>query len=98
MRTLDLVSALLISEVALILGISIPTVRRRLREAREGKSRFPLPIGDGHRHKLAWDREAILAYMKGTSQTTSDLKFETPGQRKKRNDDAMVAEFLTPEH
>jgi len=88
MRTLDPIPVLLINEVAQVLGLSIPTVRRRLRDARKGKGRFPLTIGEP-RQKLIWDREAILAYMSGTSQVVNCPKFETPGQKKKRNDDAL---------
>jgi len=72
-----------------IFRVSAPTVNRWLRDAREGKSNFPLPI-NGPRRRLLWDRDAILAYLSGGVSVTSPIpKIESAAQRRKRHDAAM---------
>jgi predicted DNA-binding transcriptional regulator AlpA len=50
-----------IQEVAELLRCSVPTIRRRLADARCGKSRFPLPITKPFGHAL-WRADDILSY------------------------------------
>ena len=89
-------SVLSTKKVARLLGLSIPTVRRRLKDAREGRDPlFPLPIGesrsrDGPRRKLTWSLESLVLYMTGTSQGTNTPLPESPTQRRRRNAIAMA--------
>jgi len=89
-------SVLSTKKVARLLGISVPTVRRRLKDAREGRDPlFPLPIGesrsrDGPRRKLTWSLESLVLYMTGTSQVTNAPLSESPTQRRKRAAEAKA--------
>jgi hypothetical protein len=61
-----------IDEVAELLRCSVATIRRRLAKARQGKSKFPLPITKPMEHAL-WRVDEILNYtenqpLSGTSK------------------------------
>jgi len=75
--------------VARILGISVATLRRRLRDARRGIGRFPLPIGEPGQ-KLIWNHEAVQDYMSATPPPQAGVpKVESPARRRRRHQDAM---------
>lgn len=86
---------LTIKDVKQVLGISIPTIHRRLKDARKGLDSFPLPIGKRNQ-KLLWDHYAVLNYLEGSSQALEAPKFESPSKRKKRHNGAM--NLLKNEH
>jgi len=73
---------LLIGEVASLLRISIPTLRRWLHESRRGQRNFPIPISEigGKCRWLASDIEAFIA-----SQSVAPLT-NPPTSKKIRQD------------
>jgi transposase-like protein len=79
--------ALGIKDIMRIFDISQPTVYRWVRDARAGKSTFPLPIGNGFKKKLLWSQDAIAAYQNAANAPTP--KFETTAQLKTRKTAAM---------
>jgi len=72
------IELLTLPEVAAIFKCSPVTIRRRISQSREGKSRFPLPIGAKCQH-LRFQKGAILDFLKhGESEpvTSSSTKPE----------------------
>jgi hypothetical protein len=72
------IELLTLPEVATIFKCSPVTIRRRVCQSREGKSRFPLPIGAKCQH-LRFSQGAILDFLKhGESEpvTSSSTKPE----------------------
>lgn len=59
-----------IREVAALLRCSVPTVRRRLAEARRGERLFPLPITKPNEHAL-WKEQDIENWTENPSVDTS---------------------------
>jgi predicted DNA-binding transcriptional regulator AlpA len=80
----DIQPVLHIGDIMRIFGISQPTVYRWISEARAGKICFPLPIGNGHKRKLFWSRDAIIAYQNANIVLPTP-KIESASQRKKRH-------------
>ena len=83
----DIEPALQIKDIMAIFGISQPTVYRWLAEARQGKSRFPLPI-NGMKRKLLWNRQDIQTFQHANSPPPSNI--ESAAQRSKRHAVAMA--------
>ena len=75
-----------IHDVMKIFNISQPTVYRWLALARQGKSRFPLPVGN-MKQKLRWNRADILVFQ--TANSPLPLHVESASQRQKRHNTAM---------
>ncbi len=71
---------LTIKQVAAELHVSESTIRRRLRERREGKSSFPLPIFSPKR-KALWKIEEIIDWKE---DEPSGPTIETSSQRNRR--------------
>jgi hypothetical protein len=67
-----------IGEVAKLLRCSVPTIRRRLADARSGKCLFPLPITKPFEHAL-WRADDILGYTENLPVVTK-VKQETGKQ------------------
>jgi len=74
---------LTIADIMRIYSISQPTVYRWLALARRGEGCFPLPIG-GHKQKLRWSRDAILAYQNVNSPQLPKIESETQRQKRHR--------------
>jgi len=77
---------LTVSDVMKIFGVSQVSVYRWVALARQGKHRFPLPIGD-YKQKLRWNRDAIVAYQ--NANNPQPAKMESASQRQKRHVAAM---------
>ena len=77
---------LTISDITKIFSVSQVSVYRWVALARQGKHRFPLPIGD-YKQKLRWSREAIAAYQHASNPQPA--KIESASQRQKRHAAAM---------
>ena len=77
---------LTIADIMKIFGVSRVSVYRWIAESRAGRGRFPLPIG-GHKQKLRWNRDAILAYQNANNPQPE--KIESAAQRQKRHATAM---------
>jgi len=76
---------LTIKDIMAVFGVSQPTVYRWIALARQGRSRFPLPVGNT-KQKLRWSQETILAYQNANSPQPA--KVESASQRKKRHNAA----------
>ena len=74
-----------IRDIMTIFGISQPTVYRWIALARQGTSRFPLPVGDT-KQKLRWSPDAIRTFQ---NANTPVPKIESATQRTKRTNAAM---------
>ena len=59
----DLPETLTLDEVAQVFRVSEVTIHRWLKKSREGKSRFPLPLGSKYQH-LRFNRDSILHYFR----------------------------------
>ena len=57
----ELPEVLTIADVASVFRVSAVTIHRWAKKSREGKSRFPQPIGARFQH-LRWNRDSILHY------------------------------------
>ena len=73
---------LTIFDLMVLFVVAESTIRRWTREARAGRSRFPLPLDMGRnggkgRSKLLWSRESILAFQNG-SQSEASQRSEPP--------------------
>ena len=73
---------LTVEDIMVIFLVSRVTVYRWHRLAKEGRSRFPLAIGDT-KQGLRWSREAILAYQ--NANNLQPVKIESANERKKRH-------------
>ena len=76
-----------IKDVVETLGISVATIHRWLRAARQGESRFPLPINEKGM-KLIWTADSIENFLAG-EQPVPVPKVESAAQRRKRHNAAM---------
>jgi len=74
-------------DIILLFCISLATLFRWLREARAGRSDFPLPVPSPGR-RLLWKRDSIEAYL-AKQHPPNVPKIETPSQLKKRHNAAM---------
>lgn len=74
---------LTVGDLMVFFLVSRVTIYRWNRLAKEGKSRFPLPVGDT-KQGLRWSREAILAYQ-SANNLQSARNIESVSQRKKRH-------------
>ena len=72
---------LLIEDLIALLRVSRPTIERRVREAREGKSDFPIPFSEPRRRML-WDAYAVEQWIANRNQAT--LSVVSPIKSKKR--------------
>ena len=79
---------LTMDDVTKIFRVSIPTVNRWLRAARQGQNHFPLPV-NGPGRKLIWSKDAIENFLAGISQAASAPKVETASKRRRRHEAAM---------
>jgi predicted DNA-binding transcriptional regulator AlpA len=87
----DLQPVLHAEDIVKLFGVSRATVYRWIVEAREGRSRFPLPINNGVKRKLLWNRSDILAFQFQNGNGTPPLpETESAGQRKKRYTAALA--------
>jgi len=82
--------ALHVGDIMKLFGVSRPTVYRWIAEARQGKNRFPLPINNGSKRKLLWNRCDILAFQFQNNNGTPPPEIETATQRKKRYTAALA--------
>jgi predicted DNA-binding transcriptional regulator AlpA len=68
------------------------SIYRRIREAREGRGQFPIPIQTGTKRRLRWNMETVRNFMQNAdspSQTSSTLKMESAKSRQTRHAEAM---------
>jgi predicted DNA-binding transcriptional regulator AlpA len=70
-----------IEDVAILMGCSVPTIRRRMADARAGKSSFPLPI-HGSRKRGLWRKDDIEMWSEASPDTPS-VPCETPATRQR---------------
>jgi predicted DNA-binding transcriptional regulator AlpA len=87
----DIQPVLHAGDIMELFGISRPTVYRWIAEAREGKNRFPLPINNGSKRKLLWNRSDIFAFQFQNSNDAPPPEIETAAQRKKRYTAALAS-------
>ena len=80
-------------DVMALFGYAENTVRKRIAEARTGKSRFSLPLDMGKKKgKLLWTRESIVAFLNNNQpQASQSLSIESSGSRSKRHRAACEA-------
>ena len=78
---------LTVADIMEMFGVSQVTVYRWIALARQGKHRFPLPIGD-YKQKIRWSREAITAYQNANTPQPA-VRIESASQRSKRHNAAM---------
>ena len=80
---------LTLTDLCQIFHIKPVSVYRWVKEAREGRSQFPLPINGtfGGKRKLLWDASAIRAFQSGNNPPAP--KIETASARTKRNNAAL---------
>jgi predicted DNA-binding transcriptional regulator AlpA len=72
---------LLIEDLIALLRVSRPTLDRWIREAREGKSDFPIPFSEPRRRML-WDAYAVEHWIAHRNQAT--LPVVSPIKSEKR--------------
>ena len=87
---LNELETLTIKDICRIFHVAEVSVYRWVKEARLGKSQFPLPINgmlQGKR-KLLWSRNAIIAFQNANSPQPP-IVIESATQRKKRHTAAM---------
>ena len=73
---------------ALFNDISRATLFRWLRDARQGKNNFPLPLNTPGR-KLVWNKAAIENFINENQQVVNVPKTESTTQQRKRHATAM---------
>lgn len=76
-------------DVAAIFRVSVPTIHRWLRDARDGKNGFPLPTGTPGR-KLAWNRDSIEEYLNDNKQSDTFPRLETATKLQSRHRAALA--------
>ena len=76
-----------IEDIASAFRVSIPTVKRWLHDAKQGKNNFPIPISGVPGRRLAWSKTTIEDFINETSPVDSPKV--TPRQLKKRHAEAM---------
>jgi len=78
----EIQETLTVQDIMRIFHVSGITVYRWVNLARQGKTKFPPPIG-GHKQKLCWSRDAIAAFQNGVN--TLPPKPESAKSRQKRH-------------
>jgi predicted DNA-binding transcriptional regulator AlpA len=74
-------------------NMSLATLYRRVKEAREGLIDFPLPIQTGPKKSLLWSAESVRNFLQNgsdASQTTQALKIESGKSKEMRHREAMA--------
>jgi predicted DNA-binding transcriptional regulator AlpA len=77
---------LTVEDLMVIFIVSRQTIYRWNRLAKEGRSRFPVSVGDT-KQGLRWSREAILAYL--SANNSHSPVPESAMERKKRHSTAL---------
>jgi predicted DNA-binding transcriptional regulator AlpA len=73
--------------------MSLATLYRRVKEARAGRSSFPLPLQTGTKKSLRWSAESVRQYLQNgsdTPQTSQTLKTSSAKSRQIRHAEAMA--------
>jgi predicted DNA-binding transcriptional regulator AlpA len=79
-------------EMTQIFKCSPATLNRRLKEAREGRGNFPLPIQTGPKRSLRWCAESVKKFLQNGNDappTSPTLKIESGKSRRVRHLEAM---------
>jgi predicted DNA-binding transcriptional regulator AlpA len=80
-------------EMTQIFKMSQSTLNRRLKEAREGRGNFPLPIQTGPKKCLRWCAESVRKFLQNGNDappTSPTLKIESAKSRQMRHASAMA--------
>ena len=77
-----MMSLLTIQEVSQITRCSVSTIRRRISDARAGKSSFPLPI-HGDKKRGLWRADDIELWNESPQPNTPNVPYETPATKQR---------------